>query len=170
MVSIRRGADLGRGHCVMGLHPVFKVLICCALSLALSGCFGFGRQSWRGEYGQGDGGGMTVDTSLYNVASAPKACVNDLEIYRAHLQAPEDVSKDLGRPLRSYVNEAGSARSALNNVHAELNDLQGALNNELAQRNAFDVSNRARSDTSIAVLEDEIFLNEALAEALECRI
>ncbi len=143
-----------------------------ALALALSGCdmFGSDRSGIGGAipYGQTAEGGITV--ASFDPTDARQTCVNDLTIYRAHLQVPASPAVDLNKPVNAYVQEAGSAGAAINVLNGELNELNRALDGELAQRNPFDVGERARSDDAIAVIEDGIFLNEALAEALECRL
>lgn len=156
----------------MRLRQLFASTVIIGLGLSVSGCLTMGDQAWRGEYGTGGGEDATIiiNTADYNTETAPKACVNDLEIYEAHLQAPEAVRTDLERPVSSYINQAGSARAALNEVNAEISNLEGALINEQAHRNTFNPSARANADASIEVLEDEVFLNRALAEAIECRV
>lgn len=154
----------------MSLRCLPNVIVITFLGLSLSGCFNFGQQAWRGgAYGEGGGGGFEINTASYDVANAPRACVNNLSVYHASLQAPEAVTTDLSRSINSYIREAGGARAALNIVNMEFNDLNGALNYEQVQREAFNASARAQSDAAIDVLEDEIFLNRALAEALSCR-
>lgn len=147
-----------------------------ALSLTLSGCFTFTARtvpySGIGPPGYGDvqdPGGIHVETADYDLANAPKACVNNLAVFEAHLQVPDAPAMDLNKPVNAYVQEAGSARAAINAVQVELASLNTDLNYELAGRNPFDANARAASDDAIAYIEDGILLNEALAEALECR-
>jgi len=154
----------------MALRVLFNGLIIAGLGLALSGCFGR-EEAWRGgAYGEGGRGtaGFTLDTAEFDVANAPRACVNDLTIYQAHLQSPEGVSTDLERPVSAYINEAGSARAAINVANREYDELQGDLLRQRRQRITFNASSRVQADAAMEVIEDEMFLNRALAEALDC--
>ena len=105
----------------------------------------------------------------FDPATAPNACVNDLRVFRAHLQMPSASRFDLAKPVDAYVREAGGADTAINEVTARVDQLSLDLELELARRNPFNDQARRTSDDTIASLEDRILLNQALAEALECR-
>ncbi len=142
-----------------------------ALVLSLSGCAGFLKNSPPSDQAQASGprAASGVLHRRSDAQGAPLACVNDLAVFHAHLQMPGSSGMDLNKPVTAYVQEAGGAGAAIAVVNVELNNLNQRLDSELADRNPFDPRARTRSDDAISVLEDGILLNEALAEALECR-
>jgi len=121
------------------------------------------------NYAPSRSGMLEVEPQNYDPNNAPKACVNDLRIYRAHLQMPGATNLDLNKPINNYIREAGGPHEALQAVYARINELNGEMDLELARRDPFNEQSRRRADDSIATLEDRILLNQALAEALECR-
>ena len=121
------------------------------------------------NYGPSSPSTFEVAPLGFDPATAPNACVNDLRVYRAHLQMPSASRFDLTKPVASYVQEAGGADTAINEVNARVDQLNLDLELELARRNPFNEQARRTSDDTIASLEDRILLNQALAEALECR-
>lgn len=146
-----------------------------ALALSMSACVttsGSGSASTGttpAYYATQSTGGLEVEPFDFDPADAPKACVNDLRVYRAHLQMPGASRIDLNKPVTNYVQEAGGKDAALNAVTAEINRLNEQLELEMARRNPFNQSARRRSDDTISTIEDGILLNEALAEALTCQ-
>ncbi len=157
--------------------PIFAVV-----ALALAGC-----QSARTNTSGGDAydtsagaaaaatpnrsfGGLEHNPSRYNAANARSACVNDLQIYQAYLQAPEEPAKNLTKPVQDYIRDAGGAQQAIEAANVELASLNTQLERELATRDPFNAAARARADDRIARIEDGILLNEALVEALQCHI
>ncbi len=113
---------------------------------------------------------IRVEPLDFDPAQAPMPCVADLEIYSAHLQMPGTARYDLSKSVDTYVREAGGADAAMQVVNEEATSLNRELDLELSQRNPFNEQARRRSDDMIAELEDGILLNEALAEAIACRL
>jgi len=164
---------------------IIRIIAVFSASLALSACVTVGGSSGNSGYSAGSNnngsaaqpvnyapsraGMLEVEPLNFDPNNAPKACVNDLQIYRAHLQMPGASTLDLNKPINNYIREAGGPREALQTVYAQINDLNGEMDLELARRDPFNEQSRRRADDSIATLEDRILLNQALAEALECR-
>jgi len=164
---------------------IIRTVAVLGVSLALSACVTVGGGSGNSGYSAGSNnngaaaqsvnyapsraGMLEVEPLNFDPNNAPKACVNDLQIYRAHLQMPGVTTLDLNKPVNSYINEAGGPHEALQAVYARINDLNGEMDLELARRDPFNEQSRRRADDSIATLEDRILLNQALAEALGCR-
>ena len=151
----------------MGTLSVWaKVALVVTLGLSLSACLTAGG-SWSSvTTGLSQAGSFNRTSDHEN---APNPCVNNLRIYHAHLQMPSATGFDLNKPVTNYIQESGSADAAISHVNADLNQLNHDLEQELAQRNPFNEIARERSDDAIATIEDGILLNEALAEAIECR-
>jgi hypothetical protein len=113
---------------------------------------------------------IEVQPTTYSAGGTPHACVGDLRFYRAYLQMPDAAhAVDMNKPINDYVREAGGADAAINAANAQVIQLRQQLNTALADRDPFDEDSRKDSDDAIATLEDNILLNQALAEALQCR-
>jgi|GEM_PF-1882023 len=121
------------------------------------------------NYPRSSAGILEVEPLSYDPNGAPRSCVNDLRVYRAYLQAPEASRIDLNKSVNDYVREAGGADAAINAANAQVIQLRQQLNTAVDNRNPFDENARKDADDTIAALEDSILLNQALAEALECR-
>lgn len=121
------------------------------------------------SYPRSSAGMLEVEPLSYDLNGAPRSCVNDLRVYRAYLQAPEASRIDLNKSVNDYVREAGGADAAINAANAQVIQLRQQLSTVEDNRNPFDENARKDADDTIAALEDSILLNQALAEALECR-
>jgi len=113
-------------------------------------------------------GMLSVDPLEFDPANAPRACVNDLRVYRTHLQMPGVSHLDLNKPINAYVQDAGGTEAAIDEANDTVTHLNQQLDLELARRNPFNTETRRTTDDAIASIEDRIMLNQALAEALEC--
>jgi len=114
-------------------------------------------------------GMLEVEPLNFDPDDAPRACVNDLRIYGAYLQMPNSSGMNLNKPINDYIHDAGGADAALNAANAQVIELRQQLDSAVASRDPFDMEARKDSDDVIATLEDGILLNQALAEAIECR-
>jgi len=121
------------------------------------------------SYPRSSAGMLAVEPLSYDPQGAPRSCVNDLRVYRAYLQAPEVSRIDLNKSVNDYVRDAGGADAAINAANAQVVQLRQQLSTAVDNRDPFDENSRKDADDTIAALEDSILLNQALAEALECR-
>lgn len=121
------------------------------------------------NYPRSSAGMLAVEPLSYDTGNAPRSCANDLRGYGAYLQAPEASRMDLNKSVSDYVREAGGADAAINAANAQVIQLRQQLSTAIDNRNPFDENARKDADDTIAMLEDSILLNQALAEALECR-
>lgn len=162
-----------------------RILAVAAGALALSACVTTGGGSTAANtsnavstqqaaaqsvnYPRSSAGMLEVEPLSYDPNGAPRSCVSDLRVYRAYLQAPEASRIDLNKSVNDYVREAGGADAAINAANAQVIQLRQQLNTAVDNRDPFDENARKDADDTIAALEDSILLNQALAEALECR-
>lgn len=121
------------------------------------------------NYPRSSAGMLAVEPLSYDPNGAPRSCVNDLRVYRAYLQAPEASRVDLNKSVSDYVRESGGADAAISAANAQVIQLRQQLSTAVDNRDPFDENARKDADDTIAALEDSILLNQALAEALECR-
>lgn len=115
-------------------------------------------------------GSFVHDPNHFNEAAAASACVNDLRVYQAYLQAPDQQSRDLSKPVNEYIRDAGGAEEAIEVATVNIASLNNELDRELANRNPFNAAARNSADDNIARIEDGILLNEVLIEALRCHV
>ena len=159
----------------MGVQDILRVTVVAISAVALSGCLATGggttTQHYQAHYQTASGATPTgYRVERVDSRNAAAACVNDLSVYEAHLQMPDQPSLDLNKPVGNYIREAGNARAAMEGVNQQLLVLNASLEHEVDGRNPFNAASRARSDDAIATIEDSILLNEALAEAISCHL
>jgi len=163
---------------LMGVEKYLKICGVVLGAAAMSGCLATTPRSGGGSsyaeasgYSEVAGGGpVGIRVARVDANSSARACVNDLAFYEAYLQNPSEPAMDINKSVRSYIQDAGDAQTAMVEVDRHLSALNVALDNEMDNRDPFNLRARARSDDAIASIEDGILLNEALAEAISCHL